>query len=177
MLRRRGTLMVLPRALGAFFGRERLAIAGVAAIELALVSPLLVTGVLGAAALGITIFRQTQVGFAAQAGANYAIARGFDATKMSNAIVNATNYGGVIASPAPSQFCGCTSASGVIVNFCGRASPSEVIAATCGSTCSNGAKAGTYVIACSQAQFSPIIPNPWQTSTVTLTAQAIARIL
>jgi Flp pilus assembly protein TadG len=164
MLRRRGMLMVLSKALGAFFGRERLAKAGVAAIELALVSPLLVTGVLGAAALGITIFRQTQVGYAAQAGADYAIAHGFDATNMSNAIVNATNYGGVTASPAPSQFCGCTSASGVIV-------------AVCGSTCSNGAKAGTYVKANSQASFSPIIPNPWQTSTVTLTAQAIARIL
>ncbi len=156
--------MVLSKALGAFFGRELLAKAGVAAVELALVSPLLVTGVLGAAALGITIFRQTQVGYAAQAGVDYAIAHGFDATKMSNAIVNATNYGGVTASPAPSQFCGCTSASGVIV-------------AACGSTCSNGAKAGIYVKANSQASFSPIIPNPWQTSTVTLTAQAIARIL
>ena len=65
------------------FGPEHLAKAGVAAVELALVSPLLVTGVLGAAGLGITIFRQTQVGYAAQAGAHYAIAHGFDATKMS----------------------------------------------------------------------------------------------
>ncbi len=164
MLKRRGMLIVLPRALGAFFGRKRLAIAGVAAIELAMVSPLLVTGVLGAGELGITIFRQTQVGYAAQAGADYAIANGFDAAKISNAIVNATKYTAIAATPVPMQFCGCGSASGVS-------------AAACGSTCPNGAKAGTYVKANAQAQFSPIIPNPWQTNPVTLTAQAIARIL
>jgi Flp pilus assembly protein TadG len=168
MLRRRGMLMVLPRALGAFFGRERLAIAGVAAIELAMVSPLLVTGVLGAAELGITIFRQTQVGFAAQAGADYAIAHGFDATKISNAIVNATKYTAITAGPTPpKQVCGCTSASGVAISG----------VPPCAAVCSNGAKAGTYVQANSQAQLSPIIPNPWQTGTVTLTAKAIVRIL
>lgn len=173
MLRRRGMLMVLPRALGAFFGRERLAIAGVAAIELALVSPLLVTGVLGTAELGITIFRQTQVGFAAQAGADYAIAHGFDAAGMTNAIQNATNYPnppGVTASPAPCQFSGCASAAGVSpVNTCGATCTSSAV-------CSNGAKLGTYVLACSKATFSPIIPNPWQTNPVTLTAQATVRI-
>ncbi len=164
MLRRATMSDVLPRVFGAFFGRTRRAIAGVAAIELSLVSPLLITGVLGAGELGITIYRETQVSFAAQAGINYAIAHGFDATDMSNAIVNSTNYFGLIsATPAPSQFCGCATATGVA-------------AASCGSNCSSGFKAGTYVQANSKAQFSPIIPNPWQKSTVTLTAQAIVRI-
>src|ERR1700730_17067682 len=98
MSRRRGMLMVLARALGAFFGRERLAIAGVAAIELAMVSPLLVTGVLGAGAV-------------AQAGADFALAHGFNATKVSNAIINAPTYTAITAGPAaPSQFCGCPTA-------------------------------------------------------------------
>jgi Flp pilus assembly protein TadG len=158
--------MVLAKALGAFFGRERLAIAGVAAIELAMVSPLLVTGVLGAGEMGITIFRQTQVSFAAQAGADYALAHGFDGTKVSNAIVNATTYTAINATPAPSQFCGCPTATGVTV-----ASGTPPCSATC-----SGFTAGTYVTASSQAQFSPIIPNPWQTSTVTLAAQATVRI-
>ena len=105
-------LMVLSKALRAFFGRERLAIAGVAAIELAMVSPLVVTGVLGAGELGLSIFRETQVGFAAQAGADFALAHGFNATKVSNAIVNATTYTAITATPAPSQFCGCPSATG-----------------------------------------------------------------
>jgi len=163
-------LMVLSKALGAFFGRERLAIAGVAAIELAMVSPLLVTGVLGAGEVGFTIFRQTQVQFAAQAGADYALAHGFIATgtqSISNAIVNATTYTAIAATPAPKQFCGCPSASGVTV--AGGAPP-------CTAVCSGGFTAGTYVTASSQAQFSPIIPNPWQTSTVTLAAQATVRI-
>jgi len=160
--------MVLAKALGAFFGRERLAIAGVAAIELAMVAPLLVTGVLGAGAVGFTIFRQTQVSFAAQAGADFALAHGFNATKVSNAIINATTYTAITAGPAaPSQFCGCPTATGVTV-------ASGV--PPCTAVCSGGFTAGTYVTASSQAQFSPIIPNPWQTSTVTLAAQATVRI-
>ncbi|MGH6935110.1 MAG: TadE/TadG family type IV pilus assembly protein [Methylocella sp.] len=164
MLRRGG---MCPEALGAFFGRERLAIAGVAAIELALVSPLLVTGVLGAAELGITIFRETQVQFAAQAGARYALSHGFNTANVSNAIVNATTYTAITATPAPTQFCGCPSATGVTPT--GGAPP-------CSATCSGGATAGTYVTASSQAHFSPIIPNPWQADTVTLAAQLTVQI-
>jgi Flp pilus assembly protein TadG len=167
MLRRRGMLTVLSKVLGAFFGQERLAIAGVAAIELALVSPLLVTGVLGAAEVGITIFRETQVQFAAQAGAHYALAKGFNATKVSNAIVGATTYTAITATPAPSQFCGCPSATGVSV---ASGTP------PCSATCSGGVTAGAYVTASSQAQFSPIIPNPWQAGTVTMAAKATVRI-
>jgi Flp pilus assembly protein TadG len=168
MLRPRGMLMVLSKALDAFFGRGHLAIAGVAAIELALVSPLLVTGILGAGELGITIFRQTQVQFAAQAGADFALAHGFNATKVSNAIVNATTYTAITADPAaPSQFCGCPSATGVTTT---SGQP------PCSAICSGGFTAGTYVQANSQAQFSPIIPNPWQPGTVTLAAQATVRI-
>src|SRR3984893_3998011 len=163
MSRRRGMLMVLSKAFGVLFGRERVAIAGVAAIELAMVSPLVVTGVLGVGELGFTIFRQTQVSFASQAGADFALAHGFNATKVSNAIVKATTYAAITATPAPSQFCGCPAASGVSV-------ASGV--PPCSAICSGGSTAGTYVTASSNAQFSPIIPNPWQTGTVTLTAQA-----
>ncbi|MGH6841307.1 MAG: TadE/TadG family type IV pilus assembly protein, partial [Methylocella sp.] len=159
MLRRAAMPDRFPNVLYAFFGWGRLAKAGVAAVELALVSPVLVTGVLGAGELGITILRETQVNFAAQAGINYVIVHGFDATKISAAIVNATTYKGIYANPAPSQFCGCASATGVVT-------------AACGSTCPGGFKAGTYVQVNSRAQFCPIIPNPWQGSTVILTAQA-----
>jgi Flp pilus assembly protein TadG len=164
---RRTAMMALSKEPSALFGWERLAIAGVAAVELALVSPLVVAGVLGAGELGITILRQTQVSFAAQAGVDYAIANGFDATKISNAIVNATTYTGITATPAPKQFCGCPSATGV-----SGASGTP----PCSATCAGGVTAGTYVTASSQAQFSPIIPNPWQTNTVTLLAQTTVRI-
>jgi TadE-like protein len=171
MLRRKGMSMVLAKALGAFFGRERLAVAGVAAIELAMVAPLVVTGVLGAGELGFTIFRQTQVIFAAQAGVDYAIANGFNSTNVSNAVVNATTYTAITATPAPSQFCGCPTATGVTV-----ASAVASKSPLCSATCSGGFTAGVYVQANSQAQFSPIIPNPWQKSTVTLTAESTVRI-
>jgi Flp pilus assembly protein TadG len=172
MLRRSGMLMALAKALGAFFGRERVAIAGVAAIELAMVSPLLLWGVLGAGEMGFAIFRQTQVSFAAQAGADYALAHGFIATgtqSISNAIVNATTFTAITAGPAaPSQFCGCPTASGV--TNAGGTPP-------CSATCSGGSKAGTYVQANSQASFSPIIPLPsWLNLPTVLAAQAIVRI-
>jgi Flp pilus assembly protein TadG len=163
--------MVLAKALGAFFGRERLAIAGVAAIELAVVSPLMVTGVMGAGELGISIFRQTQVSFAAQAGADWALAHGFIATgtqSISSAITNATTYEPAItATPAPSQFCGCPTTAGV--TNAGGTPP-------CSAKCTGGITAGTYVTASSQALLTPIIPNPWQTDTVTLAASATVRI-
>jgi Flp pilus assembly protein TadG len=166
-------LLVLAKPLAAFFGRERLATAGVAAIELAMVSPLLATGVLGAGELGISILRETQVQFAAQAGITYAIANGFNATNISNAIVNATTYTSITATPAPSQFCGCASATGVtVVSTC----TSTTTTCTCTSTCSSGFTAGTYVASSAKALFSPIIPNPWQASTVTLAYQATVRI-
>jgi Flp pilus assembly protein TadG len=163
-------LMVLAKRLAAFFGRERLATAGVAAIELAMVSPLLATGVLGAGELGISILRETQVQFAAQAGITYVIAKGFSATAMSTAITSATTYSSITATPAPSQFCGCASATGVtVVSTC-------TTTCTCTSTCSSGFTAGTYVTSSAQALFTPIIPNPWQASTVTLASQATVRI-
>lgn len=165
--------MVLAKRLATFFGRERLAVAGVAAIELAMVSPLLATGVLGAGELGISILRETQVQFAAQAGITYAIAHGASPTNpanatyisnIRNAITSATAYSSITATPAPLQFCGCASAT-------------VVTPATCGSTCSpSGFTAGTYVTSSAQALFSPIIPNPWQASTVTLAYQATVRI-
>jgi Flp pilus assembly protein TadG len=165
--------MGLAKRLAVFFGRERLAVAGVAAIELAMVSPLLATGVLGAGELGISILRETQVQLAAQAGIDYAIAHGASPTNpanatyisnISNAILNATTYTSITATPPPSQFCGCASATGVTV-------------ANCGSTCSpSGFTAGTYVTSSAQALFSPIIPNPWQKSTVKLASQATVRI-
>ncbi|MGH6793682.1 MAG: TadE/TadG family type IV pilus assembly protein [Methylocella sp.] len=155
--------MALSKTLGAFLGRERLARAGVAAIELALVAPILALGVLGAGELGITILRQTQVRFAAQAGVDYARTNGFNASGITNAIVNSTNYAAITATPAPSQFCGCASATGVLP-------------AQCGSPCSSGYTAGHYVTASAQAQFHPVIPNQWQTNTVTLATQATVRI-
>ena len=117
--------------------------------------------------MGITIFRQTQVSFAARAGADFALAHGFNATEVSNAIVTATTYTAITATPAPKQFCGFPSATGVTV-------ASGV--PPCTAVCSGGFKAGTYVQANSQVQFSPVIPNPWQTGPVTLAAQATVRI-
>jgi hypothetical protein len=104
-----------------------------------------------------------QVQNAAQMGAQYAAVRGFDAAAISNVVTNATSYAGIAASPAPNQFCGCPSNTGVAV-------------ISCSSTCSGGASPGTYVSVSAQASYTPILPYPGVPATFTLTAQPTVRI-
>jgi hypothetical protein len=68
----------------------------------------------------------------------------------------------VTASPAPAQFCGCPSATGVAAN-------------TCNASCPQGGSTGTYVSVNASASYSPLLPYPFLPGTLTLSAQAIVR--
>ena len=57
--------------------------------------------------IGMGVHRKMQVEDAAQVGAQYAMRNGFDANAISNAVIKATNFSAIVASPAPVQFCGC----------------------------------------------------------------------
>ena len=137
--------------------------AGVSSVELALATPVLV-GLLGLLVdFGVGFYQKMQVFDAAQAGAQYATVHGWDSTAIQNAVTNATPLTGIAASPAPSQACGCPNGT-------------SVDAATCGSTCTNGQTAGTYVTVSAQATYTPMLSYPIFGSTVTLSAQSVARI-
>jgi len=91
---------------------------GVAATEFAFIAPILILLMICTVDLGFGAYRDMQVQNAAQAGSQYAVAHGFDATAMSNAVTSATSFAGISASPTPSQFCGCPSSSGLAVVAC-----------------------------------------------------------
>ena len=140
---------------------------GTSAVEFALVLPILVGMLIPTTDLGMGFYAQMRVQNAAQAGAQYAIAHGWNnganVTAIENAVTSATTLASIIPSPAPSQACGCASGTSI--------SPSN-----CGSTCPDGAAAGSYVTVNAQSPYSPFISYPSIGSSVTLTAQATVRV-
>ena len=117
---------------------------GVAAIELALIAPVLTLMMVAVTDIGMGVYRKMQVEDAAQVGAQYAIKNGYDAKAISNAVISATNSSAITASPAPVKFCGCATGSGVS-------------STTCGTTCPGGALAGTYTTVSAQAAYQTIL--------------------
>src|SRR5262249_31448187 len=100
---------------------------------------------------------------AAQAGAQYAMAHGWNASAIQSAVTGATALA-VTATPAPSKMCGCPS------DDAGGAP------ASCNSACPSGGAAGAYVPGGAPPTSAPLLPYPAMGSSVTLSAQATARI-
>lgn len=146
-----------------FFGRSPEAISGVAAIEFAFVGVLLAGVVVPVIDLGTGIYRKVQVQNSAQAGAQYAVLKGFSAQSISTAVTSTTRYAGVSANPAPTQFCGCPTSAGI----------SNV---SCNSTCSGGMTAGTYVTVSAKSTYVPLFAYPSLPSQFTLAAKSTVRI-
>ncbi len=136
---------------------------GAAAVEFSMLVPLLALMVTAVIDLGFGIYYKMQVEDAAQAGAEWAMKNGFDASAISTAVTAATNSSAVSASPAPTTFCGC-------------ATSSSVTTATCGSTCTGGAQAGTYASVSAQRTYSTILSYPLFPSSYNFTATATARL-
>lgn len=134
-----------------------------AALEFAIAAPLMVALVIPMVDLGAGFQQRMQVQDAAQAGAQYALAHGWDSTAIQNAVTSAATLSGIQALPAPATSCGCPQGT-------------SITAATCGGTCASGLAAGTYVTVNAQASYSPLIPYPMFGQSVTLSAQATVRI-
>lgn len=135
---------------------------GSAALEFAVIGPILVLALVGTVDLGLGLYQNMQVQNAAQAGAVYAASHTFSVTNISNVVSSATNSSSITASPSPAKFCGCGSNAGVVAN-------------ACNSSCPAGAIAGTYISVNAQASYSPLLPYPFLPSTLTLSAQSIVR--
>ena len=135
---------------------------GSAAMEFSIAAPVLAIIFIPLIDIGMGVYQQMQVQDAAQAGAQFAMAHGWNSSAIQSAVTSATGLS-VSASPAPSKSCGCPDGSSV--------SP-----AACGSTCPGGRTAGTYVTVGAQATYVPLLPYPTMGSSVTLSAQATARI-
>lgn len=149
--------------LAEFFAGSGQGIQGAAAIELAALAPVLVMAMVVTIDLGMGIYRNMQVQGAAQSGAEYAATHGFNAGAITNAIAIFTPLTGLSASPAPRQFCGCASSTGIVEG-------------ACDAICGGGAKAATYVTASAQSVYQTIIPYPLLPGAFTLTAQSTVRL-
>ena len=87
---------------------------GSAAVEFALLAPLLIILLSGLIQIGLAVFQTLQVQAAAEAGALYAASHGVsDLDKISLAVTSATGTAGITATPAPTAYCGCPGASGI----------------------------------------------------------------
>jgi Flp pilus assembly protein TadG len=137
--------------------------AGLGAIEFALAGPVLVIALICTADLGLGIYRKMQVQNAAQAGAEYALVYGFAASAISAAVTQATSFSGISSSPAPFQFCGCASDTGLT-------------SADCSSTCAGGIAPGAYVTVSAQGTYKTILHYPMLPDSFTFAAQSTIRL-
>ncbi len=146
-----------------FFARVAGDQSGAAAIELGLLAPVLTLMMVSVIDIGRGVYRKMQVEDAAQVGAQYAMRNGFDANAISNAVVSATNFSSIAASPAPVQFCGCATGSGINT-------------VSCGTTCPGGAVAGTYTTVSAQATYSSLLNYQIVPQNYNFSAQSTARL-
>lgn len=136
---------------------------GAAAIEFGFMIPLFSLMVVSVTDIGLAVYRKMQVENAAQAGAQYAIARGFSQAGISNAVTGATNSSAVSASPEPGQFCGCPANIGVST-------------VSCGTVCAGGAVAGTYAKVSAQATYHTLINYQIVGNIYVVSAQSTVRL-
>lgn len=137
--------------------------AGASAVEFALLAPVLFLIAAGAIDTTTMIVRNMEVKAAAQAGADYALAHGWDAAKIENAVKTATGSPlQILALPSPALAKGCVSGQAVV--------------APPGPLCASGGAPGDYVTVAAQAAFTPIMPWPGLGGAKDLTAKATVRI-
>lgn len=134
---------------------------GLAAVELALVLPILAMLLAGVVDFSRLASQRMQVRAAAQAGADYAIRRGWNESAVANSITASTDLT-VSAFPTPRLVKGCLSGS-------------EVIETTTGS-CPSGVAPSTYVLSSAHASFSPLVAWPGIVMPGALEGAAFARI-
>jgi Flp pilus assembly protein TadG len=154
--------------------------AGAALVEFALLAPILIVMAVYTADIGLLVYSNMAVQNAAQAGAQYALElHNFGTPSYLSSISSAVTSAATItnktvtisASPAPTQFCGCPTSTGVTPQACG--------------TFCTGSPAGTYVTVSAAATYKTLIiptqgsiftSNDFTSSTYPLAASATVRV-
>ena len=152
-----------PGLLRRFVTRAASNTSGAVAVEFGFMVPVFALMVVSVIDIGLGVYRKMQVEDAAQAGVQYAIAHGFDANAISNAVTSATNSSAITASPPPVTFCGCATGSGMRT-------------VSCGTTCPGGALAATYTTVSAQATYGTILNYQVVPYTYTYSKQSTARL-
>lgn len=137
--------------------------AGSAALELGLLAPVLVLLLVGIAELGTGAYQAMQVQNAAEAGAIYASKHDYNITGIVSAVVNSRGTTGITASPGPTSFCGCPSASGLV-------------AMDCSATCADGSDPALYVQINARVTHTPLMTFSSWSVPQTLIGRAFVRL-
>jgi Flp pilus assembly protein TadG len=137
---------------------------GIAAVEFGLLSAVLLVLALAGLDGGLAWWTQTAVDGAARAGADYADINGSsDTNGISSAAAGATS---LTVAPQVSTYCGCASATGLVVQ-------------ACSTTCPGGATIGTYVSVTVSKNYTPIFSPLWTSrltnGVVNLTSTVVTR--
>lgn len=134
---------------------------GAAAVEFALLLPMLVLLVIGMVDYAALAYQSMEIYASAHAGADYALKNGWDSAAIQAAVSAATPLAAT-ASPAPQQSKACVTGGVLVV--------------TAGSTCPSGGTPGTYVTVSAQTAFAPIVSWSSLVMPSSLSAQAVVRI-
>lgn len=135
--------------------------AGSAAIELAIVAPMLLTLLGGMVDVGFGLHEAMLAQNAAEAGALYAATHGWDRAGIEAAIVAAAPNSVIAAKPPPRRFCGCATTNGIT-------------ATTCGAQCPGGTAAAAYVELDAALVHGRIMPFGFMPDT--LTGRSVVRL-
>jgi len=134
---------------------------GSAAVEFALLAPMLVLLAGGAIDLSRLVLQRMQLDAAAQAGADYARTHGWDAAGIQAAAAGATGLAGVSAA-APQLVTACVSGA--------------ALAPVASGPCPAGGQPGRFVSVQAQKAFSGLMPGSGAMLPRTITAKAVVRI-
>jgi len=151
---------------------------GAAAVELALVAPILVGILVPMTDLGMGAYAKMQVQNAANAGAQYALEHGFNTTSITTIVQSATSLGANVSlSPTPAEACYCITSNAMSIQPGDASAPAPPCAT---GACADGSTPGTFVSVDTSYSFSPLIafsvPGLHIPSTYTLTGTAVVRI-
>lgn len=132
-----------------------------AAVEFALLAPLLVALLVAIVDLGLALKEWMRVHYAAQAGAQFAGRYGWDAAGIAAAVELAGSNSEITANPQ--RICGCPGASGIV-------------AVDCATPCADGAGPNDYAMISAQSVYTTILSYPGLANPLVLSAEALARI-
>ncbi|MDE2517176.1 MAG: pilus assembly protein [Rhodospirillales bacterium] len=142
---------------------------GVAALEFALVMPVLLIMLGGVVDFGLVMLARSQLASAVTQGAEYAMATGSSVSPSSirTMVQSASPLAGVTATVTPSSGAAC---------YCVTGTPLALSSHICTSACPDGSSPGVYLTIKAQYTYQPILPFYSALAATTLSEQAQVRL-
>jgi Flp pilus assembly protein TadG len=144
----------------------------VAALEFALVAPVLLMFFGGAVDLGLAVWSQSCVASAVAQGAQYAVRTQLGGTNVTQAQIQAvvqaaSTLSGVSATSTTVPAYYCVSAA---------TTPATLSSSSSGTTCADGTKAALYVHVVGSYTYTPVVPGFDKLANLTITESTWARL-